>query len=110
YEQSPYNIVRLELGRDEPGDDEQRHRYSRAAATLDEWLSQGILVAEPRAAFYLHRQHFTVGGQPHQRRDLIAGLRLAEWDEGLVLPHERTMDQPKADRFRLLQATATQLS
>ena len=110
YARSPHNLVRLELGRDEPGDDEQRNRYTRAAATLDEWVCQGVLVVEPQPALYLHHERFRVGDQTYQRRDLIARLRLAEWAEGQVLPHERTMDQPKADRLRLLQETATQLS
>ncbi|MGZ3675477.1 MAG: DUF1015 family protein, partial [Ktedonobacterales bacterium] len=37
YERHPENIIRLELGRDEPGDDELDNRYTRAAVTFAEW-------------------------------------------------------------------------
>ena len=36
YARSPFNLVRLELGREQPGDDERDNRYTRAASTLAE--------------------------------------------------------------------------
>ena len=54
YARSPFNLVRVELGRDEANDDETENRYSRAAALLDEWRSQRALVRELRPAIYLH--------------------------------------------------------
>jgi uncharacterized protein (DUF1015 family) len=43
YARHPHNIIRLELGRDEPGDDELSNRYTRAAATFAEWRRGGVL-------------------------------------------------------------------
>ncbi|MGZ4104212.1 MAG: DUF1015 family protein, partial [Actinomycetota bacterium] len=34
---SPYNVVRLILGRDEPGDDERSNKYTRARGLLETW-------------------------------------------------------------------------
>ena len=34
YARDPHNIIRLELGRDEPGDDDLDNRYTRAAAAF----------------------------------------------------------------------------
>ena len=34
YQASPYNIIRLELGKEEPGDDEARNRYTRQRKPL----------------------------------------------------------------------------
>ena len=37
YAHSPYNIIRLELGLDEPDDTTLNNRYTRAASTFAEW-------------------------------------------------------------------------
>ena len=37
YRQSPHNIVRIDFGREEPGDDEVENRYTRAKRFLDDW-------------------------------------------------------------------------
>src|SRR5215831_4985492 len=37
YNRHPQNIIRLELGQDQPGDDRLNNRYTRAAATFAEW-------------------------------------------------------------------------
>ncbi len=43
YDRNPHNIIRLELGRDEPGDDELDNRYTRAAAAFAEWRRAGVM-------------------------------------------------------------------
>ena len=43
YQASPYNIIRLELNRAEPGDTESQARYTRAARFLRDWLRHGTL-------------------------------------------------------------------
>ena len=44
------------------------------------------------------------------RRGYFARLRLSPFEAGEVLPHERTMAGPKAERLALLQATQTNVS
>lgn len=109
HERDPYNMVRLELGY-ASSDAEGGDRYSRAAQTLDRWLQSGVLVQETDPALYLHRVTFRVRGQERTRRELLALVRLEEWDRRVVLPHERTMAEPKADRLNLLRATGANLS
>src|SRR3954469_16003037 len=99
YARSPFNLVRLELGRDEPGDDERRNRYTRAEVTLAEWRAAGVVVSEPAPTVYLHEACFSVGERRFVRRDLLAAVELAPWEAGQVLPHERTMQGPKEDRL-----------
>src|SRR5205085_4684255 len=41
------------------------------------------------------------------RLDVLAVLRLQPYEDGAVLPHERTHRGPKEDRLALLRATAT---
>ena len=109
YARDPHNIVRLELGRDEPGDDSLNNRYSRAAKAFADWRLEGVF-EQDTPSLYLYEQRFTVNGQRYTRRGLMARVRLEPWDAGVVLPHERTLSKPKDDRLKLLRACAANLS
>ena len=109
YERDPHNIIRLELGRDEPGDDDLDNRYTRAAATFAEWRRTGVL-RQDDPSLYLYQQRFTSGGASYTRTSLLARVRLEPWDAGVILPHERTLSKPKDDRLKLTRACAATLS
>jgi len=109
YERDPHNIIRLELGRDEPGDDELNNRYTRAAATFAEWRLHGVL-QQDTPSLYVYQQQFTSGGQEYTRTSLLARVRLEPWEAGVILPHEYTLSKPKDDRLKLLRACAANLS
>ena len=110
YQASPYNIIRLELNRAEPGDTELENRYTRAARFLRDWLRQGILVADDRPALYLYQQEFEVEGRVHRRTGFLGRVRLEPLGQGRIYPHEQTLPGPKADRLALYQATGFNLS
>ena len=110
HRKSPFNLVRLELGFENPGDDAADNRYTRASATLQRWLKEGVLREESEPALYLYEQRFPHEGRLLVRWGVLAALRLASWEEGIVLPHEETMAGPKQDRLRLMRATACNLS
>ena len=109
YERHPENIIRLELGRDEPGDNDLDNRYSRAATTFAEWRLHGIMI-EDTPSLYVYRQHFVVGQTMCQRTSLLARVRLEPWSAGVILPHEHTLKKAKDDRLKLLRACAANLS
>jgi uncharacterized protein (DUF1015 family) len=106
----PANIVRLELNKPQPGDGDSANPYTRAAAHLREWRADGTLVQDPDPALYVYHQQFTVAGRSYTRRGFIARLKLEPFGTGQVFPHEETMPGPKADRLRLMHATAMNLS
>ncbi len=98
----PRNYVRLILPREEGGLD----RYRAAAALLDAWRADGTLRLDPAPAFYFYEQEYRLGSsEPVRRRGLFALVRLHEFSEGVVLPHEQTLPAPREDRYRLLEAT-----
>jgi uncharacterized protein (DUF1015 family) len=109
YERDPHNIIRLELGRDQPGDDDLDNRYTRAAAAFAEWRRAGLMTQD-ESSFYLYEQRFSSGGQSYARASLMARVRLEPWDAGVILPHERTLSKPKDDRLKLTRACAATLS
>ena len=110
YKRHPDNVVRIELARDEAGDNDLHNRFTRAAATLAGWQHTGILRQEVAPAIYLLRESYTLpDGRSATRSGMIFRLRLAPWGEG-ILPHEHTFPAAKADRLALTIATGTQCS
>jgi uncharacterized protein (DUF1015 family) len=110
YQASPYNVIRMELNRQEAGDTEAQGRYSRAARFLKEWLRDGILREEDHTALYVYDQTFEVDGVTHSRRGFLARVRLEPFGQGKIYPHEQTLSGPKADRLALYHATGFNLS
>lgn len=110
YALHPHNIIRLELGQEYPGDGESDNRYTRAAATLGDWVQAGTLAVEDAPAFYRHEQEFELDGQRVVRSGFFAAVGLAPYAAGEVLPHEDTLARPIEDRLRLLQAARTNFS
>ena len=103
YHRSPYNFVRLERSRELPQDTAKDNKYTRSAATLAQWLKQGILKVDKVPAIYLHDHYFTYQGKEYRRRGIIVRVRLEEWDRLVVRPHEGTLAKPKSDRVGLLR-------
>ncbi len=110
YKSSPYNIIRLELGKEETGDNEANNRYTRAKEALTSWREEDVLSLDSKPSYYVYEQEFQVDGKTYQRRGIFARLKLVDFSEGIVLPHEETLSGPKADRNQLLEATRTNLS
>ncbi len=108
YDQSPYSVVRIIKGKEQAGDGEADNVYTRARDYYQSWLRKGILMREESPALYILHQTATLpDGSTKTRKGLIAALELSRFDEGIVLPHERTHSGPKVDRLNLMRATAT---
>jgi uncharacterized protein (DUF1015 family) len=80
--------------------------YTRAREYYQTWLEQGVLMRESQPALYVLRQSFTLpDGSEKTRQGLVSAFQLSRFDEGVVLPHERTHSGPKVDRLNLMRAT-----
>ncbi|HEX6962064.1 MAG TPA: DUF1015 domain-containing protein [Lacipirellula sp.] len=110
YKKHPANVVRLILNRDEPGDDEQSNRYTRAARFLRNWVREGVLFTEGDPAIYVYHQEFELDGRTVTRRGFMGRCRLEKFGEGNIHPHEETHGGAKADRFKLWKACRANLS
>ena len=107
YTASPYNLVRLILGKREPSDGEKCNVYSRAADFFRDWRRQGIFLQDSQPSIYAYSQQFTVPGTSKraERRGFIALGRVEDYAANIVFRHEQTLAKPKADRLELLRAT-----
>ncbi|HUT19653.1 MAG TPA: DUF1015 domain-containing protein [Anaerolineae bacterium] len=107
YDLSPYNVVRITKGKalpdDRPDQLQGPNAYTRARAYYDLWCAEGALVREAEPALYVYHQTFDLRGTQRTRKGFIAAFALSPFEEGIVLPHERTHAEAKADRLRLLR-------
>ncbi|HEX4204015.1 MAG TPA: DUF1015 domain-containing protein [Ktedonobacteraceae bacterium] len=110
YEWDPHNIIRLELGKTYPNDNNLNNVYTRAAATFSEWRLADVLQQEGQACYYLYQQKFTYDHQSYTRTSLLARVRLEPWEKRVVLPHENTLAKAKEDRLQLLRACSANFS
>jgi uncharacterized protein (DUF1015 family) len=110
YDRSPYNCIRLILNKESPGDSEADNRYTRAAATLRDWLRDDVLIQDSARSLYAYHQDFEVEGRRHTRKGFLARVRLEPFGTGRIYPHEETLAGPKADRLKLFHATGRNLS
>jgi uncharacterized protein (DUF1015 family) len=117
YEASPYNLIRVILGKHEPNDTEPQdflppgenahNVYTRAAQTLHEWRRDRILAEESEPAVYGYSQTYTVPGtsETRERRGFIALGHLYDYADKVVYRHEQTFPKHKSDRLALFKAT-----
>jgi uncharacterized protein (DUF1015 family) len=104
YGSSDYNAVRLEL----PAEADP---YGAASSRLREWLESGVLAQDGEPALYPCFQTFEDDhGVTRTRKGLFAALLLYDFAEGEVLPHERTLSGPKADRLKMFRETGANIS
>src|SRR5579884_2971934 len=110
YDKSPYNVIRLELNKEEPSDNETENRYTRAARFLRDWQRDDILIQDSARSLYVYYQDFEVEGRRYTRRGFLSRVRLEPFGAGRIYAHEETMAGPKADRLKLFHATGMNLS
>ena len=112
YDASPYNLIRVILGKKRPTDTDADNVYTRAAHHLNEWRSEHILAEEVDPALYGYSQTYTVPGslaagrqEVRERRGFIALGHLYDYADKVVYRHEQTFPKHKSDRLALFKAT-----
>jgi len=108
YDRSPYNLVRIILGKPELFDGEGGESvYSRAARDFKSWQEQGVLAQEKSPAIFAYSQRFRLPGTEivKERRGFIALGKVHDYADRVVFRHEQTLSKPKGDRLNLLKAT-----
>lgn len=111
YERSPYGIVRIDFGIEEPGDDAQKNKYTRAAAAFEAWKKDGVLRADAEPClYYVEEDYKGEFGASMTRSGFLGSVRVETAESGVYRPHEKTLAGPKADRLELTRACRANLS
>jgi uncharacterized protein (DUF1015 family) len=100
YRRSRYNVVRITRNAEKNANPDTD--YSDAGCTLECWLAEGVLRQDPRPAIYAYNQDYEIDGERKLQRGFVALLDLKH-SAGGILPHERTLAEPKMDRLRLIR-------
>jgi len=102
YEKNKYNFCKLILPKEE-------NKYITSSKRIKRWYENNILIKEDKLGIYVYYQDFEISGQKFSRKGLISALKLYQYEEEKVLPHEETHKGPKIDRLNMLKATKTDL-
>jgi uncharacterized protein (DUF1015 family) len=111
YAASPYNLVRIILGRRRAEDNTEDNVYTRAATSFRDWRQEGVLRQDSAPSIFVYSQRFTAPGAnaESERKGFIGLGRLEDYSAKVVYRHEQTLTKPKADRLDLLRATRAHL-
>ena len=98
------NIIRLILGKDHPGDNGLDNRFIRAAKTYKRWWIEEVLLRDSEPAIYLYEIRYPLNGHSAKlvRKGFISLLKLSNYQEGQIRPHERTFSATKEERLTLI--------
>ena len=109
YRKDPLNAVRIDQNRRESSDTATIDRHRRAGALFDEWVGRGALRLDGLPSLYIYEQQFTIERagaiERCERTGVVALVKLVDFEEDVVLPHEQTLSGPKTDRYEHLAAT-----
>jgi len=110
YKKSPHNIVRIDLGKEEPGDSEINNKYTRARRYLNEWINEGVLIRSEIPSFYAYEMSCEINGKEKRLLGFFGLVKLEELGKGSIYPHECTYSKPKQDRLNLLRSCEANIS
>ncbi len=99
-EKSPYNIFHLELP----------ETLEKGKELLESFIKEEIFFQNGSPALYYHEVLFNYEGESYLRKGLILAVRLHNFEEGIILPHEKIYPKVVEDRFQLLKTMGFQFS
>ncbi len=103
YEKSPHNVVRIDFGREEVGDNGIDNKYTRARRCFDTWIKDGVLIRTIRPSFFAYEITYTIHEKRKRTLGFLGLVKLEELGKGSIYPHECTHSKPKRDRLNLLR-------
>ncbi len=108
---SPYNIVHLTLAGVPFSPDPYLSRYPRAADYWQHWRDEGIFIQDQAPAIYVYEQEYEDPLRGHiRRRAYIAAVKLHNYEERVVLPHEEIRSAVRTDRLAMMRACQASFS
>ena len=104
YQKNPHNVVRLIFGKKSDQDSDTDNRYTRSAKVFEGWINEGVLKRDDEPGLYLYSQEYEFEGERFCRVGFFALVKIEDFSEGNICPHEFTLAKAKTDRTKLLNA------
>ena len=90
---SPYNAIRLEL----PSRSDE--------SAFKEWRQRNVLIRDKEEGMYIYEEKFNIDGVEKSVRGIICLVKLEDFPNKVILPHEYTLTKAKQGRLELLKNT-----
>jgi len=103
YAKSPHNVVRIDFGKEELGDNGTENKYTRAKRCVDVWMNDGVLIRSTQPSFFAYEITYTIHEIRKRNLGFLCLVKLEELGKGSIYPHECTHSRPKRDRLNLLK-------
>lgn len=103
YSRSPFNVIRVDFGKDSADDTDNQNRYTRASEYLNDWLKEDVLMIDRDRLFYCYEISYSINGTGKKTRGFLGAVKLEEMGTGKIHPHEMTYSKPKSDRLNILR-------
>jgi len=95
---SEYNIVNLTLPKGE-------NKYKKARDLIEKWIRDGILIQDDDAYYYPYFQEFFFNGEKLNRPGFLARIKVEDYENNVIFPHEKIYPKPMEDRLNLIKET-----
>jgi uncharacterized protein (DUF1015 family) len=99
-----YHVTRSEIDLPENVDVHSSLVYEKAKETLDEFITNKILVEDSEPSYYIYELVMDGGSQT----GLVCGSSLADYENGIIKKHEFTRPEKEQDRVDHITATSAQ--
>ena len=106
YKISEYNTVRLELGIRGMYEDP----YFSAAEIQNSWIKNEVLTQDDSPSIYVTEEEFKFGDQVITRKGFICAIKVEEYKNKVVIPHEKTREEWVEDRQKLMEVAKSNYS
>ena len=83
--------------------------YEQVKSKISDWIKNGVFLEEEEPSIYIYRHRTKFLGREIERVGIIALLYNRDSDGNRIIPHEKTYDIFKKDRFELTIATGFHL-
>ncbi|MDD5748418.1 MAG: DUF1015 domain-containing protein [Actinomycetota bacterium] len=105
YNRHPYNVIRLILNRPRKDDENSDMPHERAAQFFRRWLDTRVLIQDSIPGMYIYRQRYIIESEYKECTGIVARVRMEDFSNFSILPHEEIMPKPLEDRMKLLDRT-----
>jgi uncharacterized protein (DUF1015 family) len=84
--------------------------YTDIKALFEDWKEKKILDLTPRDSLYLIEERFSLNAKEITRIGFVGLLKVSDFADKMILPHENTLSGPKKDRLELLETLRAEAS
>jgi len=108
-QKSEYNIVKLGFS-ETTNSEADEEKYVYGAELLESWIENQILIRDKKPAIYIYEQIFSMNDNLQSLKGIISLVKLEEYLDKIILPHQKTSMRGYEHRHKLIDSTKANIS